>query len=100
VKSWRRDIIVHLRGAGPAHADPRDPCAFGGVYLEKGMGLIVPGFVPSTLHELVEDTPTLTEWKVSAGIWAFGALVLTAGLKAGLAVWTGRVGERSPTAPR
>lgn len=70
-------------------------CAFTGVYLEKGMGLIIPGFVPSTLHELVEYTPTLTEWKVSAGIWAFGGLVLTAGLKAGLAVWTGRVGERA-----
>lgn len=66
-------------------------CAFIGVYIEKGMGLIIPGFVPSTLHELVEYTPSLTEWKITAGIWAFGALVLTAGLKAGLAVWTGRV---------
>jgi Ni/Fe-hydrogenase subunit HybB-like protein len=66
-------------------------CAFVGVYLEKGMGLIVPGFVPSTLHELVEYTPSLAEWKITAGIWAFGALILTAGLKAGLAVWTGIV---------
>lgn len=66
-------------------------CAFVGVYLEKGMGLIVPGFVPSTLHELVEYTPNLTEWKITAGIWAFGGLVLSAGLKAGLAVWTGKL---------
>jgi Ni/Fe-hydrogenase subunit HybB-like protein len=66
-------------------------CAFVGVYLEKGMGLIVPGFVPSTLHEVVEYTPSLAEWKITAGIWAFGALILTAGLKAGLAVWTGLV---------
>jgi len=73
-------------------------CAFVGVYLEKGMGLIVPGFVPSTLHELVEYTPSLTEWKITAGIWAFGALVLTAGLKAGLAVWTGRVRRDAPIA--
>jgi len=70
-------------------------CAFAGIYLEKGMGLIVPGFVPSTLHELVEYTPTLTEWKITAGIWALGGLILTAGLKAGLAVWTGRVGSRA-----
>jgi Ni/Fe-hydrogenase subunit HybB-like protein len=55
------------------------------------MGLVVPGFVPSTLHEIVEYSPSLTEWKVTAGIWAFGALILTAGLKAGLAVWTGLV---------
>ncbi|MEZ4401153.1 MAG: NrfD/PsrC family molybdoenzyme membrane anchor subunit [Kofleriaceae bacterium] len=70
-------------------------CAFVGVYLEKGMGLIVPGFVPSTLHEVVEYTPSATEWKVTAGIWAFGLLVLTVALKVGLAVWTGRVAERS-----
>jgi|GEM_PF-980792 len=42
------------------------------IWIEKGMGLIVPGFIPRTLHEIVEYTPSLTEWKVSAGIWAFG----------------------------
>ena len=26
--------------------------AFAGVWIEKGMGLIIPGFVPSTLHEV------------------------------------------------
>lgn len=66
-------------------------CAFVGVYLEKGLGLIIPGFVPSTLHELVEYAPTLLEWKVSAGIWALGLLVLTVVLKVGLTVWTGRL---------
>lgn len=66
-------------------------CAFFGVFLEKGIGLIVPGFVPSTLHEMVEYTPTLLEWKVSAGIWAFGLLVLTVALKVGLTVWSGKL---------
>ena len=66
-------------------------CAFVGIYLEKGMGLIIPGFVPSTLHELVEYSPSLTEWKVTAGIWALGLLVLTVLLKVGLAVWSGRM---------
>jgi Ni/Fe-hydrogenase subunit HybB-like protein len=70
-------------------------CAFVGVYLEKGMGLIVPGFIPSTLHELVEYTPTITEWKLTAGIWALGLLVLTVLVKVGLAVWTGRVRDQS-----
>jgi molybdopterin-containing oxidoreductase family membrane subunit len=73
-------------------------CAFLGVYLEKGMGLIVPGFVPSTLHETVEYTPTITEWKVTAGIWALGLLVLTVALKIALAVWTGQM--RDETARR
>jgi Ni/Fe-hydrogenase subunit HybB-like protein len=64
--------------------------AFIGVWIEKGMGLIVAGFIPSTLHEIVGYVPTLTEWKVTAGIWAFGALVLTAGLKVILTVFEGR----------
>lgn len=52
-----------------------------GIWIEKGMGLIIPGFIPSTLHEIVEYTPSLVEWKVTAGIWAFGLLVLTVMLK-------------------
>jgi Ni/Fe-hydrogenase subunit HybB-like protein len=65
--------------------------AFVGAWIEKGMGLIVPGFIPSTLHEIVEYTPSLTEWKVSAGIWAFGLMVLTILLKTAIAVF-----NRSP----
>jgi Ni/Fe-hydrogenase subunit HybB-like protein len=64
-------------------------CAFAGVWIEKGMGLIIPGFVPSTLHELVEYVPTLAEWKITAGIWAFGLMVLTVALKVALPVLTG-----------
>jgi molybdopterin-containing oxidoreductase family membrane subunit len=63
-------------------------CCFVGIWVEKGMGLIVPGFIPSTLHELVEYAPTLTEWKITAGIWAFGLMVFTVGLKVAIAVFT------------
>lgn len=55
--------------------------AFVGTWIEKGMGLIVPGFIPSTLHEIVEYAPSLVEWKVTAGIWAFGFMVFTVGIK-------------------
>lgn len=58
--------------------------AFAGVWIEKGMGLIVPGFIPSTLHELVEYAPSVTEWKIALGIWAAGAMVLTVALKVAL----------------
>ncbi len=60
--------------------------AFIGAWIEKGMGLIVPGFIPSTLHEIVEYTPSLAEWKISAGIWALGLMVLTILLKMSMAV--------------
>ncbi|XAL99326.1 polysulfide reductase NrfD [Phycisphaeraceae bacterium D3-23] len=67
--------------------------AFVGVWIEKGMGLIVPGFIPSTLHEIVEYAPTLVEWKITAGIWAFGILIFTAMLKAAIPILKGRVAE-------
>jgi molybdopterin-containing oxidoreductase family membrane subunit len=66
-------------------------CAFSGVWIEKGMGLIIPGFVPSTLHEIVEYAPSLTEWKISAGIYAAGLMVLLVLLKTTLPVFTGDV---------
>ena len=69
--------------------------AFVGIWIEKGMGLIVPGFIPSTLHEIVEYTPSLVEWKVSAGIWAFGLMILTVALKMAVPVLTEHKEERS-----
>jgi Ni/Fe-hydrogenase subunit HybB-like protein len=74
--------------------------AFGGVWIEKGMGLIVPGFVPSTLHEVVEYVPSLTEWKVSVGVWAFGLMALLVSMKLALPVLTGSVSHaRDPHLP-
>jgi len=40
-----------------------------GVYIEKGMGLIVPGFIPDTLGEIYEYTPTTPR---SSPPWASG----------------------------
>ncbi len=62
-----------------------------GIWIEKGMGLIVPGFIPSTLHEIVEYSPSLVEWKVTVGIWAFGLLVLTLMMKLIANVFTGQL---------
>ena len=58
-----------------------------GIWIEKGLGLIVPGFVPSSLHEIVEYLPNLVEWKISLGIWALGLILFTAGLKIAIAVF-------------
>ncbi|MGE4182888.1 MAG: NrfD/PsrC family molybdoenzyme membrane anchor subunit, partial [Limisphaerales bacterium] len=63
--------------------------AFLGLWIEKGMGLIVPAFVPSTLHEIVEYLPNRTEWMISAGIWAFGLMLYTLALKIALPIFTG-----------
>jgi molybdopterin-containing oxidoreductase family membrane subunit len=62
-----------------------------GIWIEKGMGLIIPGFIPSTLHEIVEYSPSIVEWRVTAGIWALGLLLLTAMLKVAVAVFKDEV---------
>jgi molybdopterin-containing oxidoreductase family membrane subunit len=67
--------------ARPRLLDATCVVAFVGIWIEKGMGLIVPGFVPSTLHEVVEYAPTLVEWQVSVGVWAVGLMVFTVAVK-------------------
>jgi len=48
-----------------------------GIWIEKGMGLIVPAFIPSPIGEIIEYVPTLNEILVCTGIWAFGLLLYT-----------------------
>jgi len=62
-----------------------------GVWIEKGMGTVVPAFVPTPLGELVEYVPTADEIAVCAGVWAFGLLVFTVLLRITVFVLTGRL---------
>ncbi|MGE5173374.1 MAG: sulfate reduction electron transfer complex DsrMKJOP subunit DsrP [Betaproteobacteria bacterium] len=62
-----------------------------GVYIEKGMGLVVPGFVPDTLGEIYEYSPTSAEILVTMGIWACGALLYTLLLKFAIPIYTGKL---------
>lgn len=76
-----------------------------GVYIEKGMGLVVPGFVPDALGEIYEYSPTASEIIVTMGIWAAGALLYTLLLKFAVPIYTGKLrfetqvqqGYRQPT---
>ncbi|MCI0537786.1 MAG: polysulfide reductase NrfD [Verrucomicrobiales bacterium] len=71
--------------------------AFLGIWIEKGMGMIIPGFVPSVLHELVEYKPSLLEWKITAGIWALGLMIYTLSIKIAINVF--RRAPRAAPAP-
>jgi molybdopterin-containing oxidoreductase family membrane subunit len=62
-----------------------------GIWIEKGMGLIVPAFVPTPLGEIVEYAPTLHETMVSLGIWAFGLLLYTIFVRVSVPVLAGEV---------
>jgi molybdopterin-containing oxidoreductase family membrane subunit len=46
-----------------------------GIWIEKGPGMVVAGFVPTPLGEIVEYFPTLDESLICIGIWAFGFLI-------------------------
>jgi molybdopterin-containing oxidoreductase family membrane subunit len=63
------------------------------------MGLIIPGFIPSTLHEIVPYKPSIAEWKVTAGVWAVGLMVFTVGLRIALRAMTGEMHNRAGSAP-
>ena len=73
-----------------------------GVYIEKGMGLVIPGFIPGTLGEIYEYSPTNPEILVTIGIWAVGALIYTLMLKVSIPVYIGqlRFSEGTTVSPR
>ena len=62
-----------------------------GIWIEKGMGLVVPGFIPSPLGEIVEYTPSLNETLICFGIWAFGLLCYTVMLRVAVPILNGRL---------
>ena len=62
---------------------------YAGVYIEKGMGLIIPGLTPDTLGEIYEYAPTMTELRVAAGIFAVGFLLFTLMLKVAVPISLG-----------
>jgi Ni/Fe-hydrogenase subunit HybB-like protein len=67
---------------------------FVAIWIEKGIGLVIPGFVPSPLGEIVEYTPSWVELAVTAGIWALGLFVLTVLVRVALPIELGHT--RSP----
>jgi molybdopterin-containing oxidoreductase family membrane subunit len=62
---------------------------FLGVWIEKGPGLILPGFVPSPLGEVWSYIPTIPEVLISLGIWAIGLMIYTLLLKVAIPIEVG-----------
>lgn len=61
-----------------------------GVWIEKGPGFVIPGFVPDPLGEIHEYLPNLLELMVSFGIWALGLLIFTLLMKVAIPIETGK----------
>jgi len=62
-----------------------------GIWIEKGMGMIVPAFIPTPLGEIVEYLPTVNETLVTLGIWAGGLLIYTILVRVTVPVLSGRL---------
>ncbi len=69
---------------------------FIGVYIEKGIGLVFPGFIPGTLGEIYDYFPNSLELWISVGVWAIGLLIFTLFAKVAIAITTGEIGHAKP----
>jgi molybdopterin-containing oxidoreductase family membrane subunit len=56
------------------------------IWIEKGLGMIVTGFVPSPLGKVTGYAPTLPEFLITVGIYGIGALLVTVFYKVTLSV--------------
>jgi molybdopterin-containing oxidoreductase family membrane subunit len=70
-----------------------------GIWIEKGMGLVVPGFIPSPLGEIVEYLPSRNETLVCIGIWAFGLLCFTLFLRMAVPILQGELSGANESQP-
>jgi Ni/Fe-hydrogenase subunit HybB-like protein len=64
-----------------------------GIWIEKGMGLVIPGFIPTPLGAVVEYSPSLNETLVCFGIWSFGLLCYTLFLRMAVPILQGRLSK-------
>lgn len=87
-------LMIHPLRRNPHWLMPACATLFVGIWVEKGIGLVIPGFIPSPLGEIVEYTPTWVELCVTAGVWALGLFVLTVLVRVALPIELGEA--RSP----
>ncbi|MFO0981262.1 MAG: NrfD/PsrC family molybdoenzyme membrane anchor subunit [Planctomycetota bacterium] len=73
--------------------------AYLGVYLEKGMGLVIPGLTPDTLGEIYQYFPSRTELWISGGVFALGFLLFTLMVKIATPIMLGDFGKTPGHAP-
>lgn len=84
-------LSVHKLRRNPWSLNGACILLFFGILIEKGLGTVVPGFIPENWGNIHEYVPTATELTVTAGIWAGGAFLFTILAKVGVAVELGEL---------
>jgi len=56
------------------------------LWIDKGLGLVLGGFVPSPLEYITEYYPSAGELGITLGVWATGAFILTVLYKTAISV--------------
>jgi len=59
---------------------------FASIWIDKGLGMIVTGFIPTSLGEVADYWPTIPEVLISLGVWAIGFFLITIFYKIALSV--------------
>ena len=63
-------------------------CVFFSLWIEKGITLVLTGYIPSPLETITQYHPTVPEIGIVIGIWALGFLILSILYKVALTVKT------------
>jgi len=59
---------------------------FFSLWIEKGITLVITGYVPSPLETITDYSPTIPEMGIALGVWGLGFLILTVLYKVTLGV--------------
>ena len=59
---------------------------FASIWIEKGLAMVVTGFIPTPLGKVAVYVPTLPELVISAGIYATGLFLITILYKIALSI--------------
>ncbi|MBF0280189.1 MAG: polysulfide reductase NrfD [SAR324 cluster bacterium] len=84
-------LSVHKLRESPRFLNTACVLTVFGIWIEKGMGLVIPGLIPSPLGDIVEYTPSIYEIGVSVGIWSIGGMIFLVLAKIVIGVEKGRI---------
>jgi molybdopterin-containing oxidoreductase family membrane subunit len=59
---------------------------FAALWIEKGVTLVITGYIPSPLETITEYSPTAAEIAITIGVWSLGLLILSILYKVALTV--------------